>query len=240
MNKITSLLLGASIFAQAHFLTFLPSTDNVTNKKELNINFDISFIHPFEQTGMTMEKPKVYLNSKKTKLPLTQTSKFDHKAWKSNYKVNMPGVYKFFVQPVPYFEPAEEKFISHVPKVIISSFGLEDGWDEPLGLKYEIIPMVKPFALYAGNMFQGKVLHDGKPASNVEVEVELYNEFGLKAPSDAHITQVVKTDNNGVFSFTMNHKGWWGFAALIEEGELKHKGKNYPVENGALIWIKAY
>lgn len=240
MKKITSLVLGASIFAQAHFLTFLPSTDNVTNKKESNINFDISFIHPFEQTGMTMEKPQVYLNSKKTKLSLKETKKFDHKAWTSNYQIKMPGVYKFFVQPVPYFEPAEEKFISHVPKVVVSSFGLEDSWDEPVGLKYEIIPMVKPFALYAGNMFQGKVLHDGKPAANVEVEVELYNEFGLKAPSDAHITQVVKTDANGVFSFTMNHKGWWGFAALIEEGELKHKGKNYPIENGALMWIKAY
>jgi len=240
MNKITTILLGASIFAQAHFLTFLPSTDNVTNKKELNINFDISFIHPFEQTGMTMEKPEVYLNSKKTKLSLKETLKFDHKAWESNYQIKVPGIYKFFVEPVPYFEPAEEKFISHVPKVIISSFGLEDGWDEPLGLKYEIVPMVKPFALYAGNLFQGKVLHDGKPASNVEVEVELYNEFGLKVPSDAHITQVVKTDANGVFSFTMNHKGWWGFAALIEEGELKHKGKNYPIENGALMWVKAY
>ena len=240
MNKITGILLSASIFAQAHFLTFLPSSDNVTNKKESNIEFDISFIHPFEQTGMTMEKPEVYLNSKKNKLTLTQTSKFNHKAWKSNYQIKMPGVYKFFVKPVPYFEPAEGKFISHVPKVVISSFGLEDGWDEPLGLKYEIIPMVKPFGVYAGNLFQGKVLHNGKPASNVEVEVELYNEFGLKAPSDAHITQVVKTDANGLFSFTMNHKGWWGFAALIEEGELKHEGKNYPVENGALMWIKAY
>lgn len=240
MNKIISILLGISILTQAHFLTFLPSTDNVTNKQDLNIKFDISFIHPFEQTGMTMEKPKVYLNNKANKLLLKETTKFNHKAWLSNYKVKTPGIYKFFVEPIPYFEPAEGKFISHVPKVIISSFGFEDGWDKPLGLKYEIIPMVKPFALYAGNIFQGKVLHNGKPSSNVEVEVELYNEFGLKAPSDAHITQVVKTDLNGIFSFTMNHKGWWGFAALIEEGELSHKGKRYPIENGALLWVKAY
>ena len=100
--------------------------------------------------------------------------------------------------------------------------------------------MTKPFALYSGNLFQGKVLHDGKPAANTEVEVELYNEFGLKAASDAHITQVVKTDDNGVFSFVMNHKGWWGFAALIEEGEKELNGKKYPIENGALLWLKAY
>ena len=241
MKKIVILTLGLSLFANAHFLTFLSNTDNVTEQKQTKIDFDISFIHPFEQSGMTMEKPEVFVNNKENKLVLKETKKLEHKAWSSSYDIKTPGVYKFFVQPQPYFEPAEEKFISHVPKVIISSFGLEDSWDEPIGLKYEIIPMSKPFALYAGNLFQGKVLHDGKPAINVEVEVELYNEFGLKAPSDAHITQVVKTDANGVFSFVMNHKGWWGFAALIEEGEIKHKdGKNYPVENGALIWIKAY
>lgn len=240
MKKIISISFALLVSANAHFLTFLPTTDNVTNKSQSEVKFDISFIHPFEQTGMTMEKPILYLNSKDKTINLEETKKFNHKAWKSSYELKRPGVYKFFVQPQPYFEPAEEKFISHVPKVIISSFGLENGWDEPVGLKYEIIPMTKPFALYSNNLFTGKVLHDGKPAANTEVEVELYNEFGLKAPSDAHITQVVKTDDNGVFSFNMNHKGWWGFAALIEEGELEHKGKKYPVENGALIWIKAY
>ena len=240
MKKIIFLIL-TTLYANAHFLTFMANTDNIFNQKQTKVNFDISFVHPFEQTGMVMEKPEVFVNSKNNKLNLIQTIKFNQKAWSSSYEIKTPGIYKFFVQPQPYFEPSEEKFISHVPKLIISSFGLEDGWDEPIGLKYEIIPLIKPFGLYAGNLFQGKVLHDGKPAINTEVEVELYNEFGLKAPTDSHITQVVKTDDNGVFSFVMNHKGWWGFAALIEEGELKYTdGKNYPVENGALIWVKAY
>lgn len=240
MHKILFLVFGIFVLADAHFLTFIPSSDNISDQKKSKVEFDISFIHPFEQTGMTMEKPKLFLDGVKKPLSLTQTKKFDHKAWSASYTVKRPGVYKFYVKPQPYFEPAEGKFISHVPKIIISSYGLEDGWDEPVGLKYEIVPLVKPFGLYSGNIFRAKVLHNSKPAANVEVEVELYNEFGLKAPTDAHITQVVKTDQNGVFSFVMNHKGWWGFAALIEEGELKHDGKNYPVENGALIWIKAY
>ena len=240
MKKIIFLIL-TTLYANAHFLTFMANTDNIFNQKQTKVNFDISFVHPFEQTGMVMEKPEVFVNSKNNKLNLIQTIKFNQKAWSSSYEIKTPGIYKFFVQPQPYFEPSEEKFISHVPKLIISSFGLEDGWDEPIGLKYEIIPLIKPFGLYAGNLFQGKVLHDGKAASNTEVEVELYNEFGLKAPTDSHITQVVKTDANGVFSFVMNHKGWWGFAALIEEGELKHSdGKMYKIENGALIWVKAY
>ena len=240
MKKIIFLIL-TTLYANAHFLTFMANTDNIFNQKQTKVNFDISFVHPFEQTGMVMEKPEVFVNSKNNKLNLSETTKFNQKAWSSSYEIKTPGIYKFFVQPQPYFEPSEEKFISHVPKLIISSFGLEDGWDEPIGLKYEIIPLIKPFGLYAGNLFQGKVLHDGKAASNTEVEVELYNEFGLKAPTNSHITQVVKTDDNGVFSFVMNHKGWWGFAALIEEGELKYSdGKMYKIENGALIWVKAY
>jgi cobalt/nickel transport protein len=188
-----------------------------------------------------MEKPfGIYVNNFNAVLNMEETKKFNHKAWESNYKIKKPGVYKFFVRPEPYFEKSEEKYISHVPKVIVSAFGLESGWDEPLGLKYEIIPLVKPFSLYAGNLFQGQVLHNGKPASNVEVEVELYNEFGLKAPTSSHITQVVKTNKDGVFSFVMNHKGWWGFAALIVEGKKEFQGKKYPIENGALLWIKAY
>lgn len=240
MKKIL-IMLFLAIFANAHFLTLLPSTDNVSNKKQAQITLDAMFIHPFEQTGMNMEKPfGIYVNSKNNPLSLQATKTFDHKSWKSSYTIKRPGVYKFFVQPKAYFEPSEEKYISHVPKVIVSAYGLEDGWDEPLGLKYEIIPMVKPFALYSGNIFTGKVLHNGKAASNVEVEVELFNEFSLKAPSDSFITQVVKTNKNGEFSFVMNHKGWWGFAALIEEGQKEYKGKKYPIENGALLWIKAY
>jgi len=239
--KSIIILISLTLFANGHFLTLLPSSDNIENKSQANLELEAMFIHPFEQSGMNMEKPVgLYLDSKKNPLPLTQISKFDNKAWSTSYTITKPSVYKFFVQPQEYFEPSEEKYISHVPKVIVSAFGREDGWDEPLGLKYEIIPMVKPFSLYKGNQFVGKVLHNGKPASNVEVEVELYNTFGLKAASASHITQVVKTNSEGIFSFVMNHKGWWGFAALIEEGTKEYKGKMYPIENGALLWIKAY
>ena len=132
MKKIIFFIF-ITIYANAHFLTFMSNTDNVSNQKQSKVDFDISFIHPFEQSGMNMEKPEVFVNSKDNKLNLTQTTKLEHKAWNSSYDIKTPGVYKFFVQPQPYFEPAEEKFISHVPKLIVSAFGLEDGWDEPLG-----------------------------------------------------------------------------------------------------------
>lgn len=241
MKKIISTLTLMALFANAHFLTLIPSNDNIEDKKDSKIKLDAMFIHPFEQSGMNMEKPKgIFVNNNKNSLELKETKKFNNKAWESSYLIEKPGIYKFFVQPEPYFEESEGLFISHVPKVVVSAFGIEEGWDKPIGLKYEIVPLTKPFAIYAGNIFQAAVLKDGKPEANIEVEVELYNEFGLKAPTNSHITQSVKTDKNGIFSFVLNHKGWWGFAALIEEGEKDFEGKKYPIENGALLWIKAY
>ena len=235
--RILLVLTSFFVVVNAHFLTLQATTTNVTQESK-TIELSTAFVHPFEQTGMHLEKPTLSLN--KQPLELTKTKLFNEQAWKSSYTFKRPGLYQFVVEPVPYFEPSEGKYIKHVPKLQVSAFGVEDGWDEPLGLAYEIVPLTKPFALYAGNLFQGQVLVHGKPAANVEVEVELYNSYGLKAPSDAHITQLVKTDANGVFSFAMNHKGWWGFAALIEEGQKEYKGKMYPIENGALMWVYAY
>ncbi len=78
------------IYANAHFLTFISNTDNVSNLKQAKIDFDISFIHPFEQTGMNLEKPEVFVNSKNNKLVLKETKKLEHKAWSSFYDIKTP------------------------------------------------------------------------------------------------------------------------------------------------------
>ena len=101
------------------------------------------------------------------------------------------------------------------------------------------MPLTRPYGLYKGNLFSGVVYYKGKPAKNVTVEVEYYNTKGLKAPSDAHVTQVVNTNERGEFSFAMPLEGWWGFAALIDDDQkIKHEGKEYPVELGAVIWVQ--
>ncbi len=240
MKKLIFILLFA-LSLKAHFLTLIPQSDYIEDQNQSSLSFTMAFMHPFEQTGMTLVKPEFYEAGNKKPLNLHSVQLLNHQAWQSKLDIKKPGVYSFYVKPQPYFEKSEAKYISHVPKVMISAYGREDGWEEPLGLDYEIVPLTKPFGLYQGNLFQGKVLRHGKAVSNVEVEVELYNTYGLKAPTSAHVTQVIKTNEDGVFSFVMNHKGWWGFAALIVEGEKVHDdGMMYPIENGSLLWIKAY
>ena len=98
-----------------------------------------------------------------------------HQAWRAVYEVKQPGVYQFALEPAPYFDPEKDRFIIHYTKTVVAAFGDEKGWDVPLGLKMEIIPLTRPFANYSGNIFQGRVLLDGKPVPGAEVEVEYYN-----------------------------------------------------------------
>lgn len=229
----------------AHFGVIIPSDDIVTKEDKKDITLQIKFIHPFEGHYMNMEMPKTFgvlIEGKKHDLlqALMKNVIKGFITWEASYKIKQPGDHIFFVEPAPYWEPAEESFIIHYTKVIVSALGKEEGWDSEVGLKTEIVPLTRPYGLWAGNVFQGIVKVDGKPVPYAEVEVEYYNEGGrVKAPDEPYITQVVKADANGVFTYAMPKAGWWGFAALnVADFKLKHEDKEYPVEIGAVLWVK--
>ncbi len=161
-------------------------------------------------------------------------------AYTASYKIKRPGNYMFYLEPAPYWEPAEEKNIIHYTKVCVNAMGWDEGWEDLVGLPVEIKPLTRPYGLWTGNIFQGVVLKDGKPVPGAEVEVE-YNNIGgkVKPPSDPFVTQVVKADGNGVFTYAMPKAGWWSFAALIEGPKSRNpEGKAVDTELGALIWVK--
>jgi len=237
--------------ASAHFAMVIPSKDVVSKDDKKEIGLLIQFTHPFEGGPiMQMDKPEkfgVVIGDKAVDLLDTlKEKKMDGKStWETAFKVSKPADYIFFLQPKPYWEPAEDKFIVHVTKVIVDALGAEEGWDKPVaktaGIPIEIVPMTRPYSLYAGNTFTGKVLKDGKPLADGDVEVEFWGKGKTKAPTDAHVAQVVKTDENGVFSFTMPKAGWWGFAALTDaDTPIKRDGADKKVELGAVLWVHAY
>jgi cobalt/nickel transport protein len=252
MMLLGMLGLGIATSVSAHFQMIIPSDEMVKQKESRKLNLDILFWHPFEGIGMNMVKPVQFgvLNSgKKTDLmsQLRAVKKNDRAghtmaAYQMEYAIRRPGDHIFYIEPQPYWESAEESFIIHYTKVIVNAFGLEEGWDQDVGLKTEITPLTRPYGLYVGNVFQGIVKVLGKPVPYAEVEVEYYDEQGkLTAVADPMITQVVKADQNGVFTYAMPHAGWWGFAALNEDvKQMQHEGKAYPVEIGAVIWVKTH
>ncbi|NOY72725.1 MAG: DUF4198 domain-containing protein [Gammaproteobacteria bacterium] len=245
-------MVGVFAPAYAHFQMIIPSDEIVSAGESRELRLDLIFTHPFEGMGLNMKKPKrfgVWVAGKETDLldKLQQTSYQDHagdtlSAYQSSYKIRKPGDHLFFVEPQPYWEAAEERFIIHYTKTVVNAFGMEEGWDHELGLPMEIIPLARPYGLWTNNLFRGVVKHNGKPVAFARVEVEYYNEKGdLKAPADPFITQVIKTDANGVFAYVMPKAGWWGMAALVESGEtMSHEEKNYPVELGAVLWVKTH
>jgi cobalt/nickel transport protein len=232
----------------AHFQTLIPSTDICEDQAQATITLDLSFCHPFEGHLMHMARPAqfgVLIKGEKCIDLLNTLKQKKHdglSTWHISYILTMPGDHVFFVEPQPYWESAEQTFIIHYTKVVVNGFGMELGWDAEIGLKTEIIPLTRPYGLYTGNLFQGIVLVNGTPAASIEVEVEYYNDEGTyTAPAGPFITQVIKTDANGVFSYAMPKTGWWGFAALSEDENTMINpadGKEYPVEIGALIWVR--
>jgi cobalt/nickel transport protein len=236
-----SLLISAPV--QAHFGMII-SDHPIISQENKEAALTLSFSHPFENHTMDLVKPNkfsVTVSGEQKDLisTLEEINLNDHKAWKTSFSFQRPGVYQFVMEPQPYWEPSEDLSIIHYTKTIIPAYGDDEGWDTPAGLPTEIIPLLRPFGNYAGNSFTGQVLVKGSPAAHAEVEVEYYNpDNTYTAPSDYHVTQLVKADANGVFNFTCPLAGWWGFAALTEaDYTIKNpQGEEKPVELGAVLW----
>jgi cobalt/nickel transport protein len=219
--------------------------NHIITQDAKNTTFALSFSHPFENIGMDLEKPKMFTVTASGKTTnLTQTLKpsriMDHVSWISEFSFKRPGVFQFVMEPHPYWEPSEDLFIIHYTKTVVPAYGDDVGWDTPVGLPTEIVPLLRPFGNYVGNSFSGQVLLKGNPVPGAEIEVEYYNQDNkLKAASDYHVTQVIKSDPNGIFTFTCPIAGWWGFAALSEaDYSIKDPtGADKGVELGAVLWI---
>ncbi len=230
--------------AQAHYGMIIPSDQMVMQEDPRTIDLTVAFGHPFDPAGMTLERPvsfSVTAEGETIDLLGTLEDREFHgaPAFATSYEVARPGLHIFTMEPQPYWEPAEDAFIIHYTKTVVAAFGDDEGWDAPLGLKTEIVPVSKPFGQWAGNVMQGVVLLDGEPVPHAEVEVEHFNADGRAvAPSEYMVTQTVKADATGTFTYAAPAPGWWGFAALnTADYTIAHEGEDKAVELGAVLWV---
>jgi len=137
--------------AWAHFGTIVPSDDIVTQEDSKTIGLEVKFIHPMELHYMEMAKPKqfgVVHDGKKQDLSATlQAAKkksSDQKEaftfWNADYPIRRPGDYTFFVEPTPYWEPAEDCFIVHYTKVCVNALGWKRAGISPWALRPRSCP----------------------------------------------------------------------------------------------------
>ena len=77
--------------------------------------------------------------------------------------------------PGTLLEANEEFYIKQNTKVIINVGGEPGAWMAPVGLPTEIVPLSKPYDRWTGNVFQGRVLCNGKVVPSAEIEIEYMN-----------------------------------------------------------------
>lgn len=245
-NTITALLTTVAFASPvfAHYGMIIPSDSMISQDDGRSVALTMSFSHPFEEAGMVLERPvsfAVIHEGDTTDLlgVLEDASVMGEPGFTLDYPLERPGTYIFTMEPQPYWEPAEDAFIIHYTKTYVTAYGDDEGWDSELGLKTEIVPLSKPFGLWEHNVFQGIVKMDGEPVPYAEVEVEFFNEgAGAAVPDELMITQTVKADGNGVFTYAPPASGWWGFAALnTADYTLPQDGEDKAVELGAVIWV---
>ncbi|MEL6570065.1 MAG: DUF4198 domain-containing protein [Pseudomonadota bacterium] len=231
--------------AMAHYGMIIPSDSMISQEDGRTVSFTVGFAHPFEQNGLFLDTPvsfNVAHEGTTTDLSgaLQAETIMEEAGYTFDYALERPGTYVFAMEPQPYWEPAEEVFIIHYTKTYVTAYGDDEGWDTELDLKTEIVPLSKPFGLWEHNVFQGIVKLDGDVVPYAEVEVEFFNTAGATVPDDLMITQTVKADANGVFTYAPPSHGWWGFAALnTAEYTLTEEssGEEKAVELGAVIWV---
>ncbi len=246
--SILAILLLTAAPVQAHFLVLLPSQDVVDTPEEATLVFDIQFTHPMEQGPvMPMGMPSRFFvrhtDRRIDLITLLQPRQLrGQPAFAARYRLEAPGDYVFAVEPAPYWEKTEKKWIIHYTKVVVNFMGDEGDWAKPVGLPVEIQPLTRPYGLWTGNCFRGIVLHNGQPVPFASIEVEYWNaDKRVAVPNDALVTQVIKADGQGVFCYGLPRAGWWGFAALVDAAEKRPAPDGQPanVELGGVIWVRA-
>jgi len=239
-------LLYWPTFSLAHFQELIPSTDIITPQSGAELTLNLAFTHPMRQGPvMPMEQPIAFgVIGPKGREDLIETlvatSVEGKTTFQADFKISQPGDHIFFLHPAPYWEASEGKMISQYTKVVVDGYEGTQRWQDSVGFPLEIKPLVRPYGLWSGNLFRGEVIQGGKPVPYANVEVEWRNDGSITPPSGAYITQVIQADAQGTFSYAMPKSGWWGFAALTEDGQTMQnkQGQTVPVEIGAVIWVQ--
>lgn len=197
---LTAVLTLFPTLATAHFQTLIPSHDLVHETTPRIIRLDMAFTHPMQRgPAMAMGKPVQFGvlgpgGHQNLHDSLSPYQINGETAYRADYRFTRPGDYLFYLQPAPYWEPAEGVMIEHYTKVVVDAFSAETGWDRLVGFPVEIEPLTRPFGLWTGNLFQGVVRRNGQPVPFAEVEVEWLNDGSVTPPADAYVTQVIRAD----------------------------------------------
>jgi len=250
---LTTFVLSTS--ALAHYQMMYTEETALEMAKKINLN--IVFTHPFSG-AYTMNMSGVdelYVINRQKKKDLKKDLKevvykdinSDGKGYVLPYKARRMGDHLFVLKPTPYYDETTKGYIQEITKTIINVAGIPTDWDTELGLKAEIVPLTKPYAIWKGSSFTGIVKSNGKVVPYAKIDVKYLNRdidtktntLGkpqIKAPQDAFVNMVIKANKDGEFTFAMPKKGIWGFKATDIGSDKEYKGKK--LSQDAILWVQ--
>ncbi|WP_299177621.1 DUF4198 domain-containing protein [uncultured Neptuniibacter sp.] len=261
-KKLTIAIAASALLftssAQAHFQ--MVYTPDLLKERGGVITLKLPFTHPADNGHvMTVDQPEQFFVIKKgkkadlidqVKASTWSSAENTGSSYEADVKLRGLGDYVFIYQMAPYLEESEDTYIQQITKTVVNVGSLPTDWSEDLGLKAEIVPLTKPYAIYEGGTFTGVVKSEGKPVPFAEIEVEYVNydpdmkhdrftdKAKIEPPADAFITMTIFADANGTFNFGLPKAGQWGFAALGVGPDKEHQGKE--LSQDAVIWVQAH
>lgn len=215
----------------------------------------ITMMRPFQYEGLVVDMPQMfavlrYDSATPVKDGVPQPERRDllgdleeirylnQKAWGANVALTKPGLYQFVIEGRPWWDAAHGRYLQHYVKTTLPVYGVERGWSLPVGQRFEIVPLSRPFGLTAPAMFSGTVLMDGKPLASASVRMARINTEKRTVPTSWHEDIAARTNTKGEFSFVLNQPGWWCCMASIPGDPLKGPdGQPKPLQMGALFWL---
>ncbi len=246
------ILPGAAV---AHYQVFWPQVEGCYGKPGEMAKWRYVWGHPYEMILYDAQAPKFYMvtpQGKKDQVSLKEITAVDgasgqaRKAYEVEYQPAAPGDYYLCLEAPPYFISEEKVFWQDYVKEAWHVMA-QKGWDRPVGMDIEIVPLTRPYGWPAGAVFKAQALFKGKPLKGVQVEIEKFNGFYVskdKLPKDRLgedneplMTRALKTDAQGYLVCTLDSPGWWVLAVGHEDGKKSYEGKEYPVEKRGCLWV---
>jgi cobalt/nickel transport protein len=110
----------------------IPTDSMVMANDRRTVTLTLSFSHPFEMLGMELAKPRsfaVVVDGKTRDLldKLEETRVMGQTGWEVAYPIKRPGIYLFYMELEPYWEAAEDNYIIHYTKTVVTAFGDDEG-----------------------------------------------------------------------------------------------------------------
>ncbi|MDR2573842.1 MAG: DUF4198 domain-containing protein [Desulfovibrio sp.] len=255
-EKMPAALEGAGVrnSDEGGAASHMPQTNRATAIDE-EVDLLITMMHPFTQDCLAMDMPELFtvlrydnatplgngvLQGERRDLlgDVEEIRYLDKKAWGANVALQKPGLYQFSIDSRPWWDAPRGRFIQHYVKTMLPVYGVERGWDTPIGQRFEIQPLIRPFGLTAPALFSGRVLLNGEPLRGAAVRLARINTDKGAVPTRWHEELASSTDMAGQFAFVVNQPGWWCCMAQTAADPLKGPdGTARPLELGALFWF---